>query len=131
MRIPLTSALVAALALLVGCHRAGPPPLATTQDIEAAKQEAQREVAQARAEASKDVKSAAKVTGSHPNEVREAKVTGSYDVAMARADGDHKVAQTQCLAVEAALQQACRDKADQDFEKASAAAKATRLARQQ
>lgn len=122
--------LVVSLVLVAACHRTE-TPRATPQDVESAKQEAQRAVAQARIEASKDVKSAAKVTGSHPAEVHEAKVAGSYDVAMVKADGDHKVAIAECLTLQAPMQQGCKDKADADYGKAAAAAKAARAAKQQ
>ncbi len=122
--------IVVSLALIAACHRTEAPH-ATAQDVEAAKQEAQRAVTQARIEASKDVKSAAKVTGSHPAEVHEAKIAGSYDVAMVKADGDHKVAIAECLTLQAPMQQGCKDKADADYDKAAAAAKAARAAKQQ
>jgi hypothetical protein len=121
---------VLALAMVAGCEKSRPPQ-ASAQDIEAAKQEAQREVAEAKAEASKDVKSAAKVSGSDSRVVTEAKVTGTYDVAMAKADGDRKIATEQCLTLPADQQKACKDKADADYETTAAAAKATRLARRQ
>jgi hypothetical protein len=129
MQINTTLGMVAALALIAGCHR-GKAPQATTQDIEVAQQEAQQEVAQARVEASKDIKSVAKVAGSSSKEVVEAKVTGSYDVAMVKADGDHKIATEKCLTLQVDMQQACKNQADADYETAKASAKATRLARQ-
>jgi hypothetical protein len=125
----ISMASLAALALIAGCHshKTQPP---TAQDIEAAKQDAQREVEQARAEAARDVKSAAKISGSSKG-VAQAKAEGAYDIAMVKADGDHKVATEKCLTLQAPLQQACRDQADADFESAKAAAKAIRVARQQ
>jgi hypothetical protein len=119
---------IAALALIAGCHsgKTHPP---TAQDIEAAKQDAEREVEQARAEAAKDIKSAAKISGSSKG-VAQAKAEGAYDIAMVKADGDHKVATEKCLTLQASMQQACKDQADADFETAKATAKASRLARQ-
>jgi protein involved in sex pheromone biosynthesis len=131
MRVNNSLGIVAALVLVTGCHQGNAPQTATAQDIEAAKQEAQREVAQARAEASKDIKSAAKVTGSDSRVITEAKVTGSYDVAMVKADGDHKVATEKCLTLQSDMQQACKTQADADYETAAATAKATRLAKRQ
>ncbi len=122
---------LAALLLLAGCHQASAPPAVTAADIEAAKQTAQREVDDARAEASKDIKSAAKVSGSDPAVVAEAKVTAKYDVDMAKADGDHKIAAENCLTLQADLQKSCNDKAEADYESAKAAAKASRLAKRQ
>ncbi|MDB6084889.1 MAG: hypothetical protein JWN43_2770 [Gammaproteobacteria bacterium] len=120
----------AALVLMAGCHPSKSPH-ATAQDVEAAQQEARSEVEKARAEASKDLKSAAKTTGSSTKGVAQAKAEGAYDIAMAKADGDHNVATKRCLTLEAAMQQACRDEADADYETAKATAKAARVARQQ
>jgi hypothetical protein len=117
------------LALIAGCHSKNTHP-PTAQDIEAAKQDAQREIAQARAEASKDIKSAEKVSGSGKS-VARAKAEGAYDIAMVKADGDHTVATEKCLTLEVSLQQACKQQADADYESAKAAAKATRVAREQ
>ena len=58
---------MAALTVLAACHSHKTPQV-TAQDVEAAKQEAQRAVEQARAEASKDVKSALKTGGGNPRE---------------------------------------------------------------
>ena len=120
---------VAALALMAGCHshKTQPP---TAQDIDAAKQKAQREVEKARAEATRDVKSAEKIGGSSRG-VQQAKAEGAYDIAMVKAEGDHKVATEKCLTLQASQQQACRDQADADYESAKAAAKAIRVARRQ
>jgi hypothetical protein len=120
---------LAALALIAGCnsHKTHPP---TAQDIEAAKQDVQHEVEQARAEATKDIKSAEKISGSSKG-VAQAKAEGAYDIAMVKADGDHKVATEQCLTLQASLQQTCKDQADAEYESAKATAKAIRVARKQ
>src|SRR5882757_774529 len=125
----ITLAGTAALALLAGCHP-HKTPQTTAQDVEAAKQEAQREVEQARKEASKGIKSATKVSGSS-RDVAQAKAEGAYDIAMVKADGDHEVATEKCLTLQATLQQACKDQSDAEYETAKATAKATRVARQQ
>jgi hypothetical protein len=118
------------LAMVAGCHR-DTTPHATAQDIETTQQEAQKEVTRARIEATKDLKSAAKVAQVNPKEVLEAKVTGKYDIAMVQADGDHKVAVEKCLTLPAPSQADCKNRADSDYETAKQNAKATRLARQQ
>jgi hypothetical protein len=131
MRLPLYAAALATVMVMSGCQKAKAPAPVTAQDIEVAKQEAQRQVAEARAEASKDIKSAAKVSGADPAVVKEAKVTGAYDVAMTKADGDHKIAVAKCMTLQVDMQKACNDQADADYETTAAAAKATRLAKQQ
>lgn len=118
----------AALSLLSGCakHEAA----VTAQDVDAARQEANKEIDQARAEASKDVKSALKERGDHAD-VARAKATADFDVAMAKAEGDHKVALEQCLTLQPAVRQPCNDKADSDYDAAKTQAKGLRLARMQ
>ncbi len=120
---------MAVLMLIAACHHKTPP--VTAQDVEAAKQEAQRAVEQARAEATKDVKSALKTGGGNPRDVALAKATAAYDIAMIKAEGDHNVATEKCQTLQASMMQACKDQADADYETAKAAAKATRTARQQ
>jgi hypothetical protein len=117
---------LAALLLAGGCHRAKSPPPVTQSDIEAAKQNAAHEVAVARIEATKDVRSATKVMGKNSVDVAEARVTAVYDIAMTKAQGDHTVATKECLAMEAPAQKACTDRADAAYDSAKAAAKAAR-----
>lgn len=119
-------ALLATLVLTGGCEKAKAPQVATAQDVDAAKREAQRQVAEARVEASKDIKSAAKVSGSDAAVVSQAKITGAYDIAMTKADGDRKVAMAKCLTLPAGQQKPCTDQAEADYETTTAAAKATR-----
>jgi hypothetical protein len=113
-----------------GCHKK-PAPVATPADVAAAQQEAQREVDQAQIEARKDVKSAVKIMGVDSKDVARAKITGAFDIAMAHADGDHKVAIEKCMALEPSAQQPCKDKAEIDYQSAVAKAKAIRVSQQQ
>ena len=121
---------MAAIVVIAGCH-SHKTPQATAQDVEAAKQEAQHAVEQARIEATKDVKSALKTGGGNPRDVALAKATAAYDVAMIKAEGDHTVATEKCQTLQASMMQACKDQADAAYETAKATAKATRTARQQ
>jgi hypothetical protein len=124
---PVSAALLATL--LCGCHKT---PLATQADVAAAQDDARKEVEQARAEARKDVKSAVKVsgaTGGDGKNVAVARVTGTFDIAMAQAEGDHKVAIVKCMTLDLALQQPCKAQADAQFQSATAQAKAMRGSR--
>jgi hypothetical protein len=116
------------LSLMGGCAKHDAQ--ATAQDVDAARQEANKEVAQARDEASKDLKSALKEHGDHAD-VARAKATADFDVAMAKAEGNHKVALEQCLTLKPTQRQPCNDKADADYEAAKTQAKGMRLARLQ
>jgi hypothetical protein len=54
----------------------------------------------------------------------------SYDVAVARADGDHKIAVQKCDTLEGHDQKVCKDQADADYDAAKANAKATKVSQQ-
>jgi len=126
--LPLAAALIAVTALC-GCH--SKVKQATAADVGTAQEDARKEIEQARVEARKDVKSAVKVTGvtgGDSRNVAAARLTGSFDIAMAQADGDHKVAVMKCMMLDPASQQPCKDQADAQFQAAAAQAKAMRLA---
>lgn len=120
------AALITIGAICSGCHRGAAHPV-TAVDVAAAQADAQKEVSEARLEAKKDVKSAAKLGGPESKNVAVARATGSFDVAMATADGAHKVAIEQCLTLPADAQQACKDRADAEYQTAAANAKALRV----
>ena len=125
----LAAPVLTTLGLCGGCHQAK-SPAATPADVATAQAEAQREVEQAQVEARKDVKSAAKV-GGNSRDVALARVTGAFDIAMAHADGDRKVAMEKCMTLQPSAQQACKDQADADYQTAAASAKAIRVSQQQ
>jgi predicted small lipoprotein YifL len=117
------------LGSLAGCHHAKPPDV-TQADVDAAQQDAQHEVDQARVEAKKDIKSAAKIMGADSPDMVRARITGAFDIAMAHADGDHKIALEKCLLLDPSAQPACRTQADSDYQAAAASAKAIRVSQQ-
>jgi predicted small lipoprotein YifL len=125
-----TAAMVVMLGFLDGCHQKA-PPVTTPADVAAAQQEAQHEVEQAKIEARKDIKSETKIMGADSKDVARARVVGAFDIAMAHADGDHKVAIQKCMLLEPAAQQPCKDKAEADYQLAVANAKANRASQQQ
>ena len=102
---------IAALGALGACNSAKSPD-STARDIAAADQSATHEVAQAQHDQQKDMSADA------------------YNVAVAQADGDHKVALQKCETLQGHDQQLCKDQADADYEAAKANAKATRVAQQ-
>ena len=102
---------VASLGALGACNNAKSPD-AAARDIAAADQSASHEVAQAQRDQQKDMSSDA------------------YNVALAQADGDHKVALQKCDTLQGHDQQLCKDQADANYEAAKANAKATKAAQQ-
>ncbi|MDP9011076.1 MAG: hypothetical protein M3O41_00200 [Pseudomonadota bacterium] len=102
---------LAAFLMMGGCNGAKSPD-AAANDIAAAHQTAAKEVADARRDQQKDMSSDA------------------YDVAVARADGEHKVAIQKCDVLEGHDQKVCKDQADADYEAAKANAKAAKVSQQ-
>lgn len=121
---PLNFALFAMLAICVGCEKK-PAPVAVP-DVAAAQLKAQQEVAKAKLEAKNGIKSAVKIGGADSSDVIRAKITGTFDIAMTRAEGNHKVADEKCLNLDQSAQPACKDKAEADYQAAMAQAKENR-----
>jgi hypothetical protein len=126
----LITAIIIGTGALAGCHKAK-TNIATPEDVAKAEEQAQKEVQDARLEARKDLKNAVKQAGSDSKNAEVARVTGSFDVLMARADGDHKVAAEKCLLLAPDAQQPCKDQADAQYQAASANAKATRASQKE
>jgi hypothetical protein len=99
----------AAFLMVAGCNNAKSPDTAS-KDIAAADNSAAHEVADAKRDAQTDLS------------------TDAYKVALAQADGDHKIAIQKCETLQGHDQQSCKDQADADYEAAKANAKATRVA---
>src|SRR5882757_1600228 len=93
------------------CNNAKSPDK-VADNVAAASQSASREVAEAQREQQKDMSSDA------------------YDVAVARAHGEHKVATQKCDSLEGHDQKVCKDVADADYEAATANAKGGKVAGQ-
>jgi len=130
MRLPIISIIgLAILALAAGCDRAKSPQ-AAANDIAAAKQSAAQEVADAHQEAAKGINSASKELQDKSGELADSNAKAAYDVAVARADGDHKIAIQECMTREGDRQKLCKDTADADYDAAKANAKASRAAQQ-
>jgi hypothetical protein len=102
---------IATMAVLAGCNNAKSPD-AAAKDIAAADQSAAAKVADAQRDAQKDMSADA------------------YNVAVAQADGDHKVAIQKCETLQGHDQQACKDQADADYDAAKANAKAAKVSSQ-
>lgn len=100
---------VTALLMASACNKANSPD-AEANGIAAAHESAIKEVAKAETSQQKDLS------------------TDAYNVALAQADGDHKIAIQKCDALEGQPQKACKDQADADYDAAKANAKAQQAA---
>lgn len=109
--------------VMAGCDNAKSPD-AVSKDVAAAQEKRASEVADAKQDAAKDENKAAAKVDDKTNDLNNASAKGAYDVAMAQADGDHKVAIQKCDALSGDAQKACKDQADAKYDLAKANAKA-------
>jgi hypothetical protein len=86
----------------------------TAKDVSAARQDAQENVAEERKEANDVAK-----------EGSEDRAAAEYDVAVAQADGQRKVAKEKCETLSSDAQKACKDQAEATYDSAKAQAQST------
>jgi hypothetical protein len=109
--------------IVAGCNNAKSPD-AVSKDVAMAQEKRASEVADAKQDAAKDENKAAAKVDDKANDLGNANAKGAYDVAMAQADGDHKVAIQKCDGLSGDPQKACKDQADAKYDLAKANAKA-------
>lgn len=112
-----------AVAMVCGCNNSKSPD-AVANDVAAAQAKRASEVADAKQDAAKDANKAETQVDDKTNDLNNANAKGAYDVAMAQADGDHKVASQRCDAMSGDAQKACKNQADAKYDLAKANAKA-------
>jgi hypothetical protein len=123
MRTLLVSALAAALLLAAGCDSAKSPDT-VAKDVNKAEQKAATEVANSEKAAEKDLNKAADKVDDTLIAFNNAAAKDAYNLAVAKADGDRKVALANCLSLGGDAQKACKDQAEADYGAAKANAKA-------
>jgi nickel-dependent lactate racemase len=116
--------------LACGCNSAKSPAAVAT-DVAAARQQASTEVTDARKDAAKNVDSAAANADGSSKDVNDVGAKTAYDVAVAKADGDHNVAIQQCLALTGDAQKSCKERADAGYDQAKTHANVNRLSKLQ
>ena len=112
-----------AVAMVSACNNAKSPD-AVANDVAAAQAKRASEVADAKQDAAKDANKAEAKVDDKTNDLNNANAKGAYDVAMAQADGGHKVATQRCDELSGDAQKACKDQADAKYDLAKANAKA-------
>ena len=131
MNYRLTTALgVLSIAVLAGCNNAKSPDV-VANDIAAAQQKTADNVADVRKEASKENARATDKVDDKSKDLNNVEAKGAYDIALARAEGNHKVGLEKCKAVSGDVQSKCEDMADADYNAAKANAKASEVANKQ
>jgi hypothetical protein len=118
--------------LLSACNKENSPDVVASE-VAATRQKAAVETANAQRDASKDNAAAADKLDDKSRDLNNVEAKGAYDVAMAmaKADGDHKVALEKCTAMSGDAQSKCKDVADANYNVAKANAKATEVATKQ
>ena len=126
----ITALSVLTVAVLAGGNNAKSPD-AVANDVAAEQQKAANNVADVRKDASKDNASATDKVDDKSKDLNNVEATGAYDVALARAEGNHKVSLEKCNAVSGDAQSKCKDMADADYNAAKANAKASEVSSKQ
>jgi len=123
MRTFLTSAIAISIVVITGCNSPKSPD-AVAKDVAVAEQKASTEMAKSEKDASRDLGKAADKVDDKLVDLNNAAAKDAYDLAVAKADGDRKVALANCSAASGDAQKACKDQADADYHAAVADAKA-------
>ena len=124
------SALALGAFLLAACHH-GKSPDQVAAEVAKAQDKANAELTRAEQRADKDVENAAGKVDDKLTALDNDAATDAYKVALARADGDHKVQLAQCDAMSGDAQKACRNQADSNYDTAKANAKTLEQAQKQ
>jgi hypothetical protein len=130
MRMALTSAMTIAVLIIAGCDSAKSPD-SVAKDVATAQQKAAAEVANSEKAAEKDLNKAADKVDDTLVNFTNAAAKDAYNLALAKADGDRKVALANCLALGGDAQKTCKDQAEADYGAAKANAKATAVSLKQ
>jgi hypothetical protein len=123
MRTLLASAIAMAVLVASGCDSAKSPET-VSKDVAAAEQKAASEVANSEKAAEKDLDKAADKVDDKLIAFNNAAAKDAYNLAVAKADGDRKVALANCLSLGGDAQKSCKDQAEADYGAARADAKA-------
>jgi hypothetical protein len=123
MRTLLASAVAVAFLLAAGCDSAKSPDT-VAKDVAKAEQKAATEVANSEKAAEQDLNKAADKVDDKLIAFNNAAAKDAYDLAVAKADGDRKIALANCLALAGDAQKSCKDQAEADYGAAKANAKA-------
>jgi hypothetical protein len=120
--LPMLMTLV--LAGVSACDSAKSPDK-VQNDVASAQSKASSEVTDAKQAAVKDTDSAQAKMNEKGTDLNNVNAQGNYDVAMAKADGEHKISTAKCDAVSGDAKKACKDQADAQYDLAKAQAKST------
>jgi hypothetical protein len=130
MRLLLVSMAAMTLLGVSACNQPKSPD-AVAKDVATAQQKSSTEVANSENDASKDLGKAADKVDDKLVDLNNKAAKDAYDIALAKADGDRKVALANCSAMSGDAQKACKDQASADYDAAKADAKAVAQSQKQ
>jgi hypothetical protein len=130
MRTLFTATIAIAVFMVAGCDSAKSPDT-VAKDVAGAEQKAATEVAKSEEKAEKDLAKAADKVDDKVVDFNNAAAKDAYNLAVAKADGDRKVALANCLSLGGDAQKSCKDQAEADYGAAKANAKAAALSLKQ
>ena len=130
MRILLISSIALTVALAAGCNNAKSPD-AVANDVAKAQDKASTEVANSENSAAKDVGKAADKVDDKMTDLNNTAAKDAYNIVVAQADGNRKIALAKCDALSGDAQKSCKDQADADYKAAKAGAKAAETSEKQ
>jgi hypothetical protein len=117
------STTVVGVVLICGCNNAKSPD-AVAKDVANSEQKAAAEVSKSEEKASSDLGKAADHVEDKVVAFNNTAAKDAYDIAIAKSDGDRKIALANCSALSGNDQKRCKDQADADYDAAKANAKA-------
>ena len=120
MRFKLPIAILITLCV-AACNNAKSPD-AVDKDVAKAEQKASAEVAKSEDNAAKDLNAAAAKVDDKVVEFDNTAAKDAYDLAMANADGDHRIALANCESSRGDAQKQCKDQVEADYAAAKAKA---------
>jgi len=123
MRLRCASAVIMAAFCVAACNNAKSPDT-VAKDVTTAEQKASTEVAKSEDSAAKDLGGAAVKVDDKLVAFNNAAAKDAYNLAIANADGDRKVALAQCESASGDAQKTCKDQAEANYAAAKANAKA-------
>jgi hypothetical protein len=130
MRNVLICSIAMTIALAAGCNNAKSPD-AVANNVATAEQKAATEVQNSENAAAKDMGKAADKVDDKMADLNNTAAKDAYDVVVAQADGNRKVALAQCSALGGEAQKNCKDQAESDYKAAKAGAKSAETSEKQ
>ena len=123
MRFNLPMAILMTLCV-AACSNDAKSPETVDKDVAKAEQKASTEVAKSEDSAAKDLNNAAGKVDDKVLAFNNTAAKDAYDLAMANADGDRKIALANCESTSGDAQKQCKDQVEADYSAAKAKAEA-------